>query len=464
VAAVCLALIFANIPNQSFASITGGKGNKPITDPGWPKGAAVIFNHNGRVAWWEGPPFGGGQWRAECRGDAESLNAVLKNYAKVDAKIKRLVVHDGLGESYWLNPNGKPDKKADAWMQWSFMVWVPANWQRLNGFPAGLRPADQVDSDLGPPMQIDVYAGGKFVWEDVHVPEGITVTDLRLEAHGFTAKDGIVLVGKITDLATDKPITGQMQLQLIEPQPKGGYRYSVMAEVEANQRGDWVLKHTPRGWYRVVVLSEGYVPKVIGHDRFDDRPRLHSYNGGLAPAVAISGLITDERGKPLPGVDVRLGDVTSVTGGIYRSPESYLATTDAKGQFRIDPVPVGEATIRLRKAGYCRPGLGQPVSMPAGGIKLTMMKSAEVQVTVDFMENKRPKQYVVNISPEGGSAVGKWSGSGYIDTDDQIVFRNIPPGRYVLEGHPNPTARKRTNPVIIELKGGVVVKITLRAK
>ena len=70
-----------------------------------PEGAAAIFNHPGRVAWWEGPPFGGGQWHAECRGDAKALNAVLADFAKLDVKIKRVVVHDGTGHSFWLAPN-----------------------------------------------------------------------------------------------------------------------------------------------------------------------------------------------------------------------------------------------------------------------------------------------------------------------------------------------------------------------
>ena len=69
VAVVCLALAIANIPNQSFALIEGGKGNRPVADSGWPEGAAAIFNHKGRIAWWVADGFPG--WHADCRGDAE---------------------------------------------------------------------------------------------------------------------------------------------------------------------------------------------------------------------------------------------------------------------------------------------------------------------------------------------------------------------------------------------------------
>src|SRR5215468_1049816 len=88
-----LAATILAVPFRSASAlITGGEGNKPIADPGWPKGAAVIFNHPARVAWWEGPPFGGGQWHAECRGDVKSLNAILTGLARMDGKNKRVFV------------------------------------------------------------------------------------------------------------------------------------------------------------------------------------------------------------------------------------------------------------------------------------------------------------------------------------------------------------------------------------
>ena len=98
----------------AFGLITGGEGNSAIMDPGWPAGAEIIFNHPGRIAWWEGPPFGGGQWHAECRGDAKALSAVLAALAQVDAKTRRVVVHDGVGQSFWLNMNREPAKRAAA--------------------------------------------------------------------------------------------------------------------------------------------------------------------------------------------------------------------------------------------------------------------------------------------------------------------------------------------------------------
>ncbi len=103
-ATVVLATLLAAAPTREAAAlITGGEGNKPISDPGWPKGAAAIFNHPSRIAWWEGPPFGGGQWHSESRGDARTLTAILTTFSKMDAKTKRVVVHDGVGQSFWIS-------------------------------------------------------------------------------------------------------------------------------------------------------------------------------------------------------------------------------------------------------------------------------------------------------------------------------------------------------------------------
>ena len=315
-ATMLLTLTLAAAPLQTaFALITGGEGNRPIADPGWPKGAAAIFNNPARIAWWEGPPFGGGQWHAECRGDAKAFNAVMDAFAKLDVKTKRVIVHDGVGHSFWLNPNRDPAKQAGARVDWIFMVWQEANWDRLRKLPGDLNPTDPRDADKGPPSQIDVYTGGNLRWSDVSVPGGLEVVDERLEAHGFTLADGIVLEGKVLDLATQRPVAARMRLQRVKPQPKGGYRYTVVTEAVADVQGRWVLKKTPAGWHRVVVEADGYVPRVVGYAQFDDQPGWHSYHCGLSHPAPVSGRITDDAGKPLADVAVRLTHVVSNVDG-----------------------------------------------------------------------------------------------------------------------------------------------------
>ena len=94
-----------------------------------------------------------------------------------------------------------------------------------------------------------------------------------------------------------------------------------------------------------------------------------------------------------------------------------------------------------------------------------MMKAARVRVAVDFAGAVRPKEYIVEIEPKGGSVIGKWDGSANIDANNLVSFENVPPGRYVLTGHPNPSrADQQTKPLAIDLKGGQTAEIKLPAK
>ena len=198
---------------------------------------------------------------------------------------------------------------------------------------------------------------------------------------------------------------------------------------------------------------------------FDDQPRWQSYDGGLSRPAPVSGRIIDQAGQPLADVDVRIQDVVSDVDGSYQSPHEYSARTDADGRFHSDQLPVGRATIWLSKSGYCRLGLGKPITMPTKDVELKMIKAARLRVTVDFTGIDRPKAYIVKLEPEGGESVGKWSGSGNIDAKNQIAFDDVPPGRYVLHGRPNPSrGNQQTRPIPIILNGGRSIEVTLPAK
>lgn len=464
--AVLVSLCLVGQPRPADADIMGGTGNDPIRDPGWPKGAAEVFNVPARVAYWEGPPFGGGEWHAECRGDAAAFNAALAAFAKIDAPHKELVVHDGVAQSFWLNPNREDAKKADATIDWVFVVWQEDRWRLQRRLPAGMRPPNVTDGDKGPVPRIDVYTGGRIRWADVKVPKGVQVVDNRLEAHGFQVTDGTVLEGRITDLATGAPLAGRMELQKVEPQPEGGYRYPRAAQAMADADGRWVLKSAPAGWQRIVVTAAGYLPRVVGYGQFDATPRWSSYPGGLSRLARVAGRVTDEAGRPLADVDVRLDDVAAEPGGgHYESVGEYRFKTDAEGRFASDQLPVGKARVRVHKPGYVRPGLGLEIQLPQEGVTLSMTPAAQVKVTVDFSKSMRPDGYIVEIKPEGGEKIGSWGGAGNLNAEGVIEFKNVPPGRYVLTGRPNPGSEsQQTTPQTVELTGGKTTEVTLIAK
>jgi hypothetical protein len=164
-------------------------------------------------------------------------------------------------------------------------------------------------------------------------------------------------------------------------------------------------------------------------------------------------------------VDVSIRDVTASNGERYESPLGYSVTTGADGRFRAEHIPIGRANVWVFKAGYVRPGLGLPITPPLGDIELKMIPAGRVILTVDFTGKERPAGYVLSMEPEDGRAAGKYSASGNIGDKDQLILENVPPGRYIVSGRPNPGAdSEQTDPVTITVEGGKTQEAKLSAK
>jgi hypothetical protein len=92
---------------------------------------------------------------------------------------------------------------------------------------------------------------------------------------------------------------------------------------------------------------------------------------GFTPSVlaqqdaGIIGVVTDESGAVLPGVTV------TVTGPALQVP-SMADVTDAKGEFRITPLPIGTFTVEYSLQGFS--------SVKREGIRLTVGFTARVDV------------------------------------------------------------------------------------
>ena len=71
----------------------------------------------------------------------------------------------------------------------------------------------------------------------------------------------------------------------------------------------------------------------------------------------------------------------------------------------------------------------------------------------------------MELEPKGGDVVGSFGGTATIDRKNQFTFENVPPGEYVIRGHPNPSsADQMSEAVTIDLKGGQAEEVTLKAK
>ena len=340
-----------------------------------PNGVNAIIDRRDRVARWEGES----EFHAEGRATTKAMNKILADFAKVDVKKRRLVIHDGIGQSAWINWDKEPGKREEAQIDWELTVWPKGKWEWSRKLSGNINLPVDKKPDL--PAQLDVYTAN-IRWADVVVPARIEVIDERLESHGFTSADGIVIEGTIKEPLGGKPIVGTMRVQRIG-RKDGKTAYPDIAVSRSNEAGICVLKNLPAAWVRVVVeAGRDLLPELSGTPDSTTNRNSDAFHSSLARAVSISGRVTDKSGVPVAGVDVRLRDVVVnvESADEYPSPSDGGLITDVDGRFRFDQVPAGTGTVRLRKSGYSMPGRGQSVTLPASGVELLLLESGTTLV------------------------------------------------------------------------------------
>jgi hypothetical protein len=441
--------------------ITGGTGNEPVPDAGWPLGAVDVANLKTRVGWWEGPPFGGGQYQFLYRGTTAELDAALQAFAKVRAPLRELVVLDGPEESFWLKidraPGDKDMPKVDPRIDWTFDVWVPANWHRLYNNPKSVFASDQPNfrRPCDPP-RMHVYVGGGTVeWDKVKVPDGVKVIDRRGAAHGVTPAGGALLRGGVWDMASGKPVS---RAHVVLEKNSGQDQWQTVASADADGFGAFELKKVPAGTYRTVVSADGYAPRVVGYEAFNANS-FREFDVELMAAAKLAGTVTDDIGKPVKGAKVRPTPM-AIDGRGYAVPGRAEAVTDEQGKFRITGVPQGFAELWCNAEGYFQPeAVGRIYDVPSEDLKIRLVGTGKIKVTVVGPDGKPAGPDVnVHVNPPG-ERIGKWGGSAQLKPDGTYEFTGVPPGQYWVSTVFDPGPAER-NPAA----KGVVVEAGKRAE
>ena len=236
------------------------------------------------------------------------------------------------------------------------MVWQSDSWDALRKLPSDLNPTDAGDAGQGPPAEIDAYAGGNIRWSDVIIPKGLEGSSTN--GGGPRLHNGGRSGARRQGPRSCHPAARRRAGAIAAHRAASQGRIPLHGCGPGSRRcpGPLGPEKAPAGWQQIVVEADDYVPRIAGYAQFDDQPGWHSYDCGLSHPASVSGRISDDAGKPLADVDVRLADVVCGGSGCYESPQEYQSKTDGDGRFRLDQVPIGNAAIWLHKAGYCRLG------------------------------------------------------------------------------------------------------------
>jgi len=196
-----------------------------------------------------------------------------------------------------------------------------------------------------------------------------------------------------------------------------------------NEHGIFEIPITPDQWQRVPSLS--FEVKTEGYGTFlavfDYEPIIpDTFTVVLKPAQKIGGLVVDDEGKPVEGVEVSLrvhpdNNFNAPRGLIV----SFEVKTDANGRWSLFHLPVAERFphLLLRKEGYLQTNIGD---IPATRLNPDAAGQFNEKVVIE-------RGYVCTgrVVDEAGAPIegvslrlGRgWGGDPTITTDKDGVFR-----------------------------------------
>jgi hypothetical protein len=440
------------------ALIMVGKGNKPVTDAGWPTGALELANLKTRVGWYEGPPFGGGQWCFMYRGDTAALIEAVKALGQVRAPAVQLILHEGAQENQFLKDDKDP--KGDATYDWSFTVWVPSSWHHLYNDPRSTFSADSENfrKPVDPP-RLDVYLTAKLDWTKVTIPEGVQVIDQR-NAAGKKPAAGGVIRGDVFDMASGKPIPDVDIRVEIYKTPQN--TYDKAASATGDKDGRFEVTNIPPGHARIIASAKGYAPKMFGYEEFKDGV-ARKFTVELAKAVQLTGIVIDSDGKPLAGVTVRTNNNMAIDGRGYAMPDAPQTKSDEKGHFTLSDLPTGYGQFWAYSKGWFQiEGLKVHAVPDDVGVVIQMVATGTIKGTVVDAKGKPVRDGTISVTPPG-DPIGKWGGGTNVAADGTFQFDNVPPGPYTVSTKPqypgapaDPTAQQ------ITVTSGKTVELTVK--
>jgi hypothetical protein len=435
-------------PLPASGLILSGRGNEEVRDAGWPEGALALANFESRIGWWEGPPFGGGEWHFLFCGNTEGFKDALAVFAAMRAPALDLVIHDGPCEDSILNER----------VDWAFTVWVPANWHRLFNNPKSVFNANSPHfrQPVDPP-RLDVYIGGGQVdWARVKVPANLRVRDERASAAGVSLTGGSVIQAELYDMDSGRPIRGAhlvVEKVAWQTEPKPHWEHERIAEAASDSSGRVRIDKVPTGGIRVSVTADGYAPRRLSHHT-QTHPAYLKFTVELAKAASIRGIVTDPAGRPIKGAKVRTSSEMASNGlgyddgRHYEPPDEWSAVTDDAGHFELKGLPVGYAQLFVTAEGYHFNDSFTIHDVPAMNVVLHLAGAGSIRIVVTDQKGQPLSRYegheiLVEVEPKGGSKVGSWGGSAKVKDDGTFEFNNVPPGEYLVTSHPNPSNSNR---------------------
>jgi hypothetical protein len=345
------------------ALITGAFGNDPVEDMGWPAGSVAVANHADRIGYWEGPPFGGGEYHFLFNlKNAESLEALIQAFSEITAPVKEIILRDESLSSFWLSAKSRESAEMNA----ELVLWKPESWNWLNNNPRNLFLSESPGfrSPCPPPRLIlSTTAFPTFPWKEL--PASCTVIDQCWG--GDTATRSLKV--QVLDMTDHKPVANA---RVVARQYSTGPE--ITFESRADSDGIAMITGLSRGSYRILVTADQFAGRMIAAF-----PQYRDLNENLivylSQSASIQGTVMNSEEEPVPGAMVRLVGWVGMDGQPYPMGESPNCTTDATGSFQLDGLPHGYAqAIALHQDYEPLKGMEEIFAVPGKAVSLVLIR------------------------------------------------------------------------------------------
>ena len=301
------------------------------------------------------------------------------------------------------------------------------------------------------------YRMGELIpFRRVKLPEPDSILegiDFEVEPAGIvwgyvtTPKGDPVAESEVVLCTADSPLTQFVTAALRQERPVTG---------RSQSDGYYELLGVPLGQeWQLYASNDAKAPQLAQPFALSASMRTLRVDVFLFPGSRITGVVVDERGRPVP--EARIRCIPSLTSLVTPLETAYAfrdSRADANGMFEFVEVPAGGYSLYAQKQGYKFDTAGVPI-YPDGYSELT-----NVQVTLYPIETGNHEVFGRVVDPEGTGIAGvkvslngmaldtmtRTSQETTTSTEGEFRFKNVPSGRYggIFEKESYATVRRTT--------------------
>lgn len=211
-------------------------------------------------------------------------------------------------------------------------------------------------------------------------------------------------------------------------------------EAFSDAEGGFRFEHLPAGRFELTAKADGFVRRTVKDIAIESGAANDLGEIALERGLALTGTVTDRRGKPLTGATVSAFPPSAT--GVRAEARELLAggqeirstKSEANGRFSLDGLAHGETIdVIARLSGYVAATLPQLEMPPSQPVQLVLEPAARVSGRVKTEQGEPVPGAVVAIRPVDAALPAGLSGS-VADTDaaGTYVLQDLEPGKMAV--------------------------------